>query len=440
VSRLIALLGLVALAGSCDPRKFDDLADSAWVQIAERKDTQTQGDFGVDLLALPPPQAGGARLVVAAGAPPGLAQITLDEKGKVSEQIGFNGELTGRGALSPLDNISSPTSLALYSDQQFLTGVQDRGIVIRYETGLRGGVELAKSGMGTGLAVATGNLGLGGPEPDVVAAGMLSLTLIPDGDSSKMIVCEMKQPNKSNAPPVNYQSMTLARINAASDHDQIVISHLTLDNQGRVLILEPRDIQNGTRCPETGFAVPVPPPVAIAVADLDGNGTPDLVTGSVGSAAQGFGDVRLYLNVSGPGTYEPTALPLSSDADDLDAEIDASTARGSRLLIANIDGDPGLEILVGDPGANVNGVGAAGRVNVYRMGSGCPSGETRGPVCLLMTLFNPDPARNDYFGRAMTMAPFKAAGGSVSNVLAITQKAKLWVYFRVSPSAPDPRK
>lgn len=443
MKRLISAGMLLLGAASCDPRKFDDLKGEAWIAIAERDDTQTQGDFGIDVLALPPPSGGGSVFVVSAAAPPGMAQVTLDEGGGVKEQIGFNGELTGRGTLEPLDSKESPTGLASFDGDQFLTGVKGRNMVIRYTQGLKGGLAIlpTTSAAGTGLAVASGNLGLGTATPDVVAVGTVSLTVLADGDMTKTpVTCNMKPPNASTAPPVQVMNVTIAPMNPGAGHNQIVVSTFTIDNSARILILEAGAIVNGQDCPTTGFPVASPPPVAIAVGNLDGNPLPEIVTGSVG-AGGATGAVRIYANV-GVGD-QPTAIevPLSKDEKDTDDfEDDGSSSRGSRIVIADLGDGAENEFLVSDPGANVGDVSAAGRVNIYRM-QNCTGKPTRGTggTCLVRTLFDPDPSKNDYFGRAVAVGDF-VAGGTTSKVLGICQKAKLWVYFRVFESTADPRK
>ncbi len=442
MKRTVAGMGVLLGAVACDPRTFDDLKSEAWVQIAERNETETGGDFGTNVIAMPPPSTGGARFVVAVGSPSGLAQITLNAAGDIDEQIGYNGDVGGRGALQPLEASKSPSDLVPLSGDQFLVGVASAGDVIRYEAGLQAGVAIIDSGdtaTGLGNAVAVGDLGVGTSAPEVVAVGTTSLTVLEDGDMTKTRrTCGLKPPNASNAPPVHLQNVVITTLGS---EPRIVVSSTRLDNSGVIYVIDPGAIQNGQNCPDTGFSVPTPPPVALVIANLDANAAPEIVTGSLGMSGV-TGKVRIYMNVTGAGEPSmmevPLGMPSAANPDPSDDERSASSAHGSRILIGNIGEGSEPEILVGDPNATVDGVSAAGRVNIYRMGGTCDPAAMRGPLCLVRTLFDPDPDRNSYFGRAMTIAPF-SAGGTSTNILAVAERAKLWIYFRVFTASADPR-
>ncbi len=65
MKKAVPIFKTVLAAGvSCDPRRFDDLADDAWVQFAERDASQASGDWGIEVVALPMPSGKqGARFV-----------------------------------------------------------------------------------------------------------------------------------------------------------------------------------------------------------------------------------------------------------------------------------------------------------------------------------------------------------------------------------------
>ena len=48
------------------------------------------------------------------------------------------------------------------------------------------------------------------------------------------------------------------------------------------------------------------------------------------------------------------------------------------------------------------------------------------------------PATNDQFGRALAVGPFTSSKG-MKTILAVAEKTKLWVYFRISSTDTDPR-
>lgn len=442
----LVILALAAL--SCDPRKFNDVADTAWVQIAERNDTQTGGDFGVDVIAMPLASSDeGARFVVTAGSgPPGLAQITYNAKGSKTEQIGYDADQNGKGALAPMTTVAPLTGLQALSASQFLVGVgglnNPAPRVLSYDVGLKNGISLiASPEQATGDALAVGDLGLGGAAPDLVAVGSLSLTLVADADpQSTPITCILKPPNASTDVVVSKQVLQIARFGAAA-HDSIVVSTRPLNDSdpgapARILIIDATTVQNGRDCPSTtSFNVPAPGPVAIAVGDVDGNSAPDIVTGTLGAKGSGAnGTVRVYLNVQPGQQPQEMVIPLSEEED-----ANASTANGAHILIANIDEDKtSNEIIVSDAGALLDGVSAGGIVRVYRFGGTCDADHERGPACLKYELYDPGAKKNEYFGRSLAVAPFKSSKGT-TNILAVGLKDRVWVYFRVSASATDPR-
>jgi hypothetical protein len=151
-----------------------------------------------------------------------------------------------------------------------------------------------------------------------------------------------------------------------------------------------------------------------------------------GTLLEPDGKVLLYLNPNWGQSGTPTGVEIPSPATE-----DPSGARGARIRLADIEGDAGTEIIVGDPGATVESVSNGGKVQIYKLGACSGAGEVRGPACLIRTLFDPTPATNDQFGRAMAIGQF--TGASTKNILAIAQKTKLWVYFKVSEADTDPR-
>jgi hypothetical protein len=51
-------------------------------------------------------------------------------------------------------------------------------------------------------------------------------------------------------------------------------------------------------------------------------------------------------------------------------------------------------------------------------------------------LYDPSPSKDDKFGLAVAASPF---GAAATKVLAVSEKNKVWVYYRVAPGAPDVR-
>jgi hypothetical protein len=350
--------------------------------------------------------------------------------------VSQDGANADSGRLDPLTPASTVFSLAPFDDGHFIAGAPLINTVVKFEIGLTDGEAVIDRGpMFAGRKVATGNLGLGSATvPDVVAVGQLSLTVVGDGTMAP-VTCAMKAPNESQDPVISLEALTIANVDTSTPHDEIVVGHRSLvGDLPRVLILDAGSIQNGTNCSEaTALVMPDGnAPVSVQVAQLDGATTPlDMVTGSIRA---NDGVVRVFMNP----TYAPGSTPESMEIP-LGDDENASRVRGSRIRIANIAGGNENEIIVGDPAATMENVSRSGNVQIFRPGAcGAGGGEVRGPVCLLRTLYDPTPASNDQFGRALAIGSFRSSKGE-RTILAVGARARIWVYYRVEAEGTDPR-
>lgn len=441
--RTLSVAGLVAATFSCNPFAFDSLSDELWVAIAERDSSQTAGDFGHSVAVLPAENGKhGARVVVGVGGA-GLALVTYDETGAKTDQIGANAVASG-GPLAPLTDKTTPQAIVPYSATTYVVGAPAGALVARFDDTLGHGETLFKGANAdeaeAGSAIAVGNLGLGSATPDVVVLARLSLIVLPGGDSSKKFSCNLKRPNVTmGTPTIGMTGLVVAPVKG-NGHDQIVVANRSPDNddRGMVLIFDATRDLDGKDCPlQHGYLTEIHP-FAIALGDLDGNGKPDLVVGALGSTAHNtaaIGKVVYIADVNGDATLGTT--PVGTEIPTVTGES-SSTFRGSRLLIADVDGDTKNELLLADAAATVDGVQQAGLVQVFRVGGDCASAAAHGPACLVSTLFDNTPSKGDFFGRALAVAKFPDPT-SKNNLLAITEKDKLWVYFRVLVTGPDLR-
>jgi hypothetical protein len=252
---------------------------------------------------------------------------------------------------------------------------------------------------------------------------------------------------RSNAPQNAYagslNSLVIAKVKPGATSQVLVAVNAVRagigNNVPEILILDAADIVDGAACPETkGVIVDAngqPSPSAVIVGDFNGNGSPDIAYSQTFNSG-GTGVIGLFMDISDFTGATPVKItPTTADI--------PSAAFGSVLAVADLDQDtanPGQELIVADPGAAPNNVLNAGQVTVFKFGSSCPAGAmaARGPLCVLTYLYNPDPSSNGGFGQAMATTPFPNAN-SPTNVLAIAEQNKLWVYFRTVASAPDPR-
>jgi hypothetical protein len=146
------------------------------------------------------------------------------------------------------------------------------------------------------------------------------------------------------------------------------------------------------------------------------------------------GQVTYYPNVSVASGAVGVDIPSTKDDN-------AGLARGSKLLIGNLDDGAENELVVGDASALPSGVDKGGEVQIMRITAAANCSGTsavRGPACIVQTLVEPSPNANDQFGRSMVITPFPDPT-SATNILAVGAKDKLWVYFRAMASAKDPR-
>ena len=167
-----------------------------------------------------------------------------------------------------------------------------------------------------------------------------------------------------------------------------------------------------TTLPNAGFGQ------SLAIGDFDGDGVTDLLVGAPPY------DVYLYKGpvVSGAAPTATIPAPLGSGT------------FGASLAVGNVDGKPGVEALIGDPGATVDGQTDAGNVNIYT-----------GPK--LATMVSPTPVLTDRsggageaYGTAVGALPFCAAGpcGAPTYLPLVGEPKRAFVYFTLGPL--DPRK
>ncbi|MEZ4364756.1 MAG: FG-GAP repeat protein [Kofleriaceae bacterium] len=91
-----------------------------------------------------------------------------------------------------------------------------------------------------------------------------------------------------------------------------------------------------------------------------------------------------------------------------------------QIAVGDLDGDGVSEVVAGQPNFDVDGVTNAGQVTVYSVG----------PLALAASpLHDADPTASQFFGNAVTIAPF-TANGETRNILVAASDGEIFTYFR----------
>lgn len=144
---------------------------------------------------------------------------------------------------------------------------------------------------------------------------------------------------------------------------------------------------------------------ALAIGDLNGDGAPDLAVSSGPGGGARLSVVRVYDGAALPaeGTCDgswPVAAELACPSAQNGAACDDASAFGSALAIGDLDGDGRGELIVGARTADVDDVGGAGAVWVFR-GAAALSDLSAEVVALR----HPSPGTGDMLGWAVAAAP-----------------------------------
>ena len=429
---------LCVLLAGCSWGRFDDLKHDTAVGLAERPDGVT-GNIGVAVAATGRSGAEAGAFVAAANGPAALVRYAISPNGDINEAGKAEGAMGGGGDLNPL-NFSTPvTSIAPLDTGNFVVGVPASNSIVVFGNAVSGtGRTLFMFTGGTtdsfvGTVVAAGDLGLGGAEADVAAGSRGRLYVMPDGATAQGgTSCQIRQPQPPSiniGPNVSALTRNVA-IATIGGQKKVIVSGSDLANDSWVKVIAPPTgpVDTTDDCAAEGIHLSTndvnAAPFALAVGDVNGDGAIDLVTATLPPASAGAttdSTVCLYLSLSTAASQ--TCIPIPKP--DATTGVESKKTRGTRLLLANLDGQAGDEIIVGDPSAGAAGQ-TPGVVAIYKLMGGTPT--------LVQTLFPRDPDGTENFGRDLAAIPFKQ-----TTLLAVGMNDKVVIYFKPFTTGTDPR-
>jgi hypothetical protein len=439
----LACAALALVTCGCDPRDFDRSLDNAPVRSVGVPSGYRSPDVGRVVLPLSVPANRPevtARFLLAGTETPSLAVVDLDAAGKTRVHVAQPHELADLEA-----ETRAPVKSAVeLEDKRILLGIPTHGGNPATMTQPKGRVyylRLLETEKGMtfdlqkgqdpgdrrryGLAVAVGKVS-GGPEEDYVVLSDEEAILVEDGREDRLVVNNNKPGCEVQLEAVvlekyRFRALGVADLIAA-DGEEIAVGVPREDNApGKVVILRKEDkeldcplvIQAPGRQPRFG--------TSLAVGDFDGDGQrDDLLVGAPPDRAY------LYLGPFEPGQSPQPVLELKHpDVPDGGPAGDF----GFRVLAMDLDGTPGVELLVSAPEMVMAQKKGAGQVIVFRRD---------GSAVERIGDNNPDEEAS--FGFSLSALRFAPSGcGAERQLLIVGAIREVFTFFRVPGGPADPR-
>lgn len=405
----------LALAGCTG---FDDLRAQAWSDSRQRPDGMTSADYAIAVTtvdrAVP-----GATIVVAGAGPAGLATLSYDDHGALTQHGvaadgGFDPAPRLVGALDPVPGgdgvfaVGGDGGIALHDARTGVVGPTLRATI---------GAEGCGAALDSLAAIGIGTTSLGTVDvPDLIVIAGAELVAFPD------VGFDPAPPCQRCALPGPGMDLALADVDGDVDEELVVSIADPGGGAATIGALEATAIAGGD-------CFPVRPDLRgdgdepdfgrrLAVGDADDDGAPEI-------AATAPSTRRVYvipdLGVSGPGG--PLHVIVTPSA--------ASDAFPGAVTFGDLDGDGPEELAVADPGASPGGAAGAGWVTVFALSDGTFESVT--------TLHDSTPEPGQAFGRSMAVAEF-LAGGDAADLLVVAARGEVFTYFRALVAGDDPRR
>jgi hypothetical protein len=432
----------VALAGAgCDWRDFDTLAGQTPVmKVTAPGGFQSTSDFASLILPMAPPVDGSV--------PAWFLTSAVESLGVALVKVGANGGQAVQNLQSAtFDNLGTSNPLTALAEipgtgTAFLgapTAPPGTNLVTVNLATQEANPFLVSAGTGSelqlGAGVAAGNLA-GTATPDLAAISTSRVHLFVDGMTDAL---HDASPADITACPI-----VLGNVPSSERAHRAVVAGALLASGPAVAVGVPGAAASGTVVFYTvsgdatvGFSLTcagiLSAPTAgvadagfgaaLAIGDVDGDGLPDLLVGAPPNA------VYLY---KGPLTLP--AVPTATVRKPAN-----SAAFGASVATLNLDGKPGEELLVGDPGVTLGGVTGAGNVTVY-------SGATLAPVLApppsttSLVLADHNPGTGEGYGAAVAGLPFCAVApctaATVTPLPLVGAPGAAFTYFTLGPVDP----
>jgi hypothetical protein len=353
-----AVLAFGLAAAACDWREFDDLKKKVPVAALEPPSEYPAGnDFGPILLAVPPPsdRSSAGRFVATAVFSTSVAVFSFDAAGNANG-VGVTGTAFDQLGQGPVTAVA-----AVPGNQQVLLGAPASAVgdvlVMNLDPPFQTTTFKTLAEGQFGVGVAAGNFG-GGAAPEFVVTSTDTLHVFVDSQSN--VDRTHVSAGAADPCPIDFSGALdpLDRANRALIVDTLGGSSMKIAvgtpvataTGGHVAIFDFDAATGAFACAALLTGTEAHFGRAMALVDADGNGATDhLLVGAPPSHAY------LY------------ALPLSTGQ----APIATATASmggvsfGAAVAAFDVDGKPGDEIFIGDPGATVNGTTTAGSVSIY---------------------------------------------------------------------------
>lgn len=424
--KLILIASATLALGACDWRTFDDLSEEAWAQTAGSPGDLNSGEFATNVAFSG--GGDGVTFLVSGQRPDGVAMIAYDAAGSLASA--GQSILAGGGSPNP-DTL--PAHPAMAGDANSATGAIAIGLA---ENGFTMGRVLVYDPSGPSLLQ---SVPVGNAVVNAVAFGATNKTANPT--ATDIIATTGDQVTVLGGYELEAAMRTVASCGVARDRSfsaavadvdsslaggEIILAVGNDSMSGAastVLILDGLTVEaadadlTDTSCVANGrtaVATLTAPAdegdfgASLVVGDFDGGGGLDIAVGAPSS-----NKVYVYMNVDFSGGAPGAPTEVSGPA--------GSGRFGETLAAGDFDDDGNDELVIGDPGATVDGSSNAGRAYIVPSDGGFGT---------MFPLGDASPEADQSFGRGLAVGTFSGTG----MVVAVAARNEVFTYFRTALS------